>query len=243
MIQLIYIVILIYFLLGGLGFYLINRKKEPQVARESYTKFISYFFIINILFFSITIDSFYFRILAGIIIIAGLVELIRLYRQSGLRHTPFFVVSVVIYAALATGLFLFSGLDAKLVLFSFLILSIFDSFSQITGQLWGKIKLFPRVSPQKTLGGLVGGALIAIASALLLNSLYPGAQKGKALLMAAGVVAFALAGDLAASWYKRRYQVKDYSHLIPGHGGFLDRFDSLIAGGSWVAIWIYLFNL
>ncbi len=241
MIQLIYSIIIGYFILGGIGFYLINRNKEKAIARKSYTKFISYFVIIHILFFSIVINPIYFKYVVLIIIIAGFFELLRLYRKSGYKNFVFYFAANGIYILLSLGLFLFSGLPKELILFSFLVLSIFDSFSQITGQLWGKTKLFPNISPGKTLGGLVGGGLIAIGSSLLLKGLYD-ASAFKTLALAAGIVLFAMVGDLLASIYKRKFKVKDYNNLIPGHGGFLDRFDSLIAGGAWVALGFYILN-
>ncbi len=239
MIKLIYIVILIYFVLGGLGFYLINRHKEPQVARNSYTKFGVYFIIINILFFSIVIDSTVFRYLSGLIIVAGFLELFYLFWKSRFRHPGYFAGSLFVFSVLSVGFYFFSGLNKELILFSFLVLSIFDSFSQITGQLWGHKKIVPDISPNKTLGGLIGGAITALASALLMNKLC-NRNVLPLLLIAGGIVVFAFIGDLLASYYKRKYKVKDYSRLIPGHGGFLDRFDSLLAGGAWVAFSIYV---
>lgn len=242
MIQTIYLIIVIYFILGGIGFYFINRKKDKQVARKSYLKFGTYFFIINILFFSITVNLAVFGYLAVLIIAVAFFELFRLFRQSGYADRGFFAASLCIFLLLAVGFYRFTGLQKELILFSFLILSIFDSFSQITGQLWGKQKILPRISPNKTLGGLIGGFIVAMISALLLHNLY--AQPPfELLLMAAGVIVFAFAGDLAASLYKRKYHVKDYSNLIPGHGGFLDRFDSLIAGGAWVTFSASMLNL
>jgi phosphatidate cytidylyltransferase len=241
MIRTIYFVILIYFLLGGIGFYIINRKKDPLVARKSYTKFVSYFFIINILFFSIVIKPVVFGYLAIFIIGVGFYELFNLFHMTGYRQKGFFLLSLFVFTILSVGFFLFSRLEKEVVLFSFLVLSIFDSFSQITGQLWGSTKILPEISPNKTLGGLAGGILVAMASALLLHDLCTGALF-RSLFMAAGVVIFAFAGDLAASLYKRKYNVKDYSNLIPGHGGFLDRFDSLIAGGTWVTLNVYVLN-
>lgn len=241
MIQTIYMIILIYFVLGGIGFYLINRKKDPAVARESYTKFIAYFFIINILFFSIVLNPVVFRYLALVIGLVGVVELFRLFSRRNLENKGFFGFSLLLYFVLTIGFFLFSGLPKELILFSFLVLSIFDAFSQISGQLFGKTKILPEISPNKTLGGVVGGALFAVASAFVLKRLYDGSWP-ESVLLAAGIVVFAFLGDIAASYYKRKYQVKDYSKLIPGHGGFLDRFDSLIAGGAWVAFCVYVLN-
>ncbi len=128
------------------------------------------------------------------------------------------------------------------VLFTFMILSIFDSFSQITGEIFGRNKLMPKVSPQKTVEGFIGGTIVAILSTLLLKSLIP-AHPFKAMFMAAGIVAFAFIGDLSKSYYKRKYNVKDFSNLLPGNGGFLDRFDSLIAGGAWIAMLGLIINV
>lgn len=239
MIITIYIFILSYFLLGAIGFYLINRKKEKAVARKSWTKFISYFIIIHVLFFSIVIKTEVFRVLVGIILLFGAYELSNLYKRSGFKQSGFVLVSAIIYAILGIGLWQFGKMDKNVVLYAFLILSIFDAFSQISGQLWGKTKIAPKISPNKTVGGTVGGGLFAIASGFLLSGLYD----NKWYLIAGltlGIIVFAFLGDIAASLYKRKFEVKDYSNLIPGHGGFLDRFDSLIAGGAWVTFFFFL---
>ena len=239
MIITIYIFILSYFLLGAIGFYLINRKKEKAVARKSWTKFISYFIIIHVLFFSIVIKAEVFRVLVGIILLFGAYELSNLYKGSGFKQSGFVLVSAIIYAILGIGLWQFGKMDKNVVLYAFLILSIFDAFSQISGQLWGKTKIAPKISPNKTVGGTVGGGLFAMASGFLLSGLY----NNKWYLIAGltlGIIVFAFLGDIAASLYKRKFEVKDYSNLIPGHGGFLDRFDSLIAGGAWVTFFFFL---
>ena len=235
MIKTIYIIILSYFILGAIGFYLINRHKQKQEARKSYLKLGTYFVIINLLFFSIVSKPYFFDILTLIIIGAAIIEVTRLFVKSGFSHKAFFALSFLLLCVFSTGFFRFGKLDPHLVLFTFLVLSIFDAFSQITGQLFGNNKILPRISPNKTLEGMVGGGLIAIISSLLFRELVDSSLI-RAMLLALGIVIFAFIGDLATSFYKRKYGVKDFNHLIPGHGGFLDRFDSLIAGGAWVAL-------
>lgn len=235
----IYIIILSYFALGAIGFYFVNRKKGQEQARNNWIKLISYFFIIHILFFSIVIHPPVFRYVAALIIAAGIFELLKLYSQSGYQGTGFFLFSIILFTVFATGFYFFSGLKPETMLFSFLILSVFDSFSQITGQLAGKKKLFPAISPNKTREGLIGGIIMALITAYLIKALVT-EPLIKVLVLAAGTVIFAFIGDIFTSYYKRYYRVKDFSRLIPGHGGFLDRFDSLIAGGFWTALFVYI---
>jgi phosphatidate cytidylyltransferase len=234
--RLIYIIILLYFILGAIGFYFINRKKEPAVAKKSYIKLVTYFFIINILFFSITIQPFVFHLLTIIIIGVACLELNLLFIKSNSEHLSFFIVSIAVFVVFALCFLHFSFLKKELTLFTFLILSIFDSFSQITGQLWGRTKILPKVSPNKTLGGLVGGTIVSIISAFLLKDLFVGSMAGL-FIFTFGTLLFAFAGDTLSSLFKRKYKVKDFNNIIPGHGGFLDRFDSLIAGGAWAALY------
>ncbi len=231
----IYSVILVYYLLGTVGIYFINRRKEPDIRHRAWVKHITYFIVTSIVFFSIGINPLAFRILAFLISIAGFLELLRLFKESGFAGKGFFSISIVIMTLLSLGFILFSMKEKGLVLFAFLILSIFDGFSQVSGQILGKTKLFPKISPNKTVEGLAGGALIAIVSGLVFKNIVP-VSSLKAIILATFVVVFAFSGDTFKSLYKRRYNVKDFSNLIPGHGGVLDRFDSLIAGGAGVTL-------
>lgn len=231
----IYSVILVYYLLGTIGIYFINRRKEPHIRHRAWIKHITYFIVTSVVFFSIGINPLAFRIVAFLIIITGFLELFSLFRESGFAGKGFFTVSIGIMALMTLGFFLFSMSEKGLVMFAFLILSIFDGFSQISGQLLGKTKLFPNISPNKTVEGLAGGALVAVMSGLVFKTMVP-LGSFQAMSLAAVVVLFAFSGDALKSLYKRRYNVKDFSNLIPGHGGVLDRFDSLIAGGAGVTL-------
>lgn len=229
-----------YFILGFIGFYFINRKKDRVTAYNSWLKYIVYFIIIHILFFCIAFLPVLFRFLCLIIISGGLFEIIKVYKESGFKNQLFFCIALIIYILTGIGFLIFSGFNNELIMFSFLIISIFDSFSQITGQIWGRKKLIKNISPQKTVEGLTGGILVAIASSYLLTALLEDTAM-MPLWLAVGIIFFAFTGDMVTSFYKRKYGVKDYSSIIPGHGGFLDRFDSLIVGGAFVAFYIIFF--
>jgi len=239
MIRTLYIILVIYFLLGFTGLFFINRKKETTEARKSWIKTFVYFIIINIVCLSIIINPVAFRYLAVLIIIRGFYELFKLFRESGYNQKYLFLSSILVFTAFSSAFFYFSGMKKELILFSFAILSIFDSFSQISGQLYGRRKIFPKISPNKTVEGFIGGTLIAILSGFFIKVLID-VPPLKAVILAAGVAIFAFIGDFSASFYKRKYNVKDFSNLIPETGGFLDRFDSLISGGAWVALFVLL---
>ena len=102
-----------------------------------------------------------------------------------------------------------------------------DTCAYCVGMLIGKHKMAPVLSPKKSIEGAVGG----VAGAALLGVIYAVATQGKmaeyALICAVGAL-ISMVGDLAASAIKRNQNIKDYGKLIPGHGGILDRFDSVI---------------
>ena len=238
LVRTIYGVILIYFLLGALGFYLINKHKPQRTAKQSYLKFFTYFIIINFIFWCIVLAPKYFKYVALLIVTVGFLEVTHLFIRSGYHYPWFYSGAVALIILLGTAFYRFSQMPYQSILFVFLIVSIFDSFSQITGQLWGKKKIVPTISPNKTYGGVIGGIAVALISSFLLGNLYTGVSMGSKLILTVGIIAFAFAGDILASLYKRKYGVKDFNRMIPGHGGFLDRFDSLLAAGAWVVFFV-----
>ena len=108
-----------------------------------------------------------------------------------------------------------------------------DSFAYCAGMLFGKHKAFPVLSPKKTwegcIGGVIGAAFVAVVYCIITNTLFHQdfSMIQFALVCACGAVISQI-GDLAASAMKRNKEIKDYGKLIPGHGGVLDRFDSII---------------
>ena len=109
-----------------------------------------------------------------------------------------------------------------------------DSFAYFTGRFFGKHKLAPHLSPKKTVEGSIGGILFAILGCMLYGLIIEktvGINANYIVLAAIGLLLSIVSqiGDLWASLIKREYGVKDYSQMMPGHGGIMDRFDSIIA--------------
>jgi phosphatidate cytidylyltransferase len=116
----------------------------------------------------------------------------------------------------------------NLVFFLVLVVWLGDAGAYYTGKKFGRRKLAPRISPKKTVEGLIGGIIMSVITAIVIQLTF---FRGFPLLhaMAMGIVLSisGVIGDLAESMWKRSAAVKDSGTLIPGHGGFLDRFDSI----------------
>ena len=150
------------------------------------------------------------------------------------------VFTAVTYVSISiSSLSLIRYLDSKVGLFMavlvFLISWISDSFAYICGSLFGKHKLIPEISPKKTVEGAVGGvifsAICCLVYGLLVELIFTGVSANYIALFIFGLILSVVSqlGDLVASLIKREYGVKDYGNLMPGHGGIMDRFDSVLA--------------
>ncbi len=111
-----------------------------------------------------------------------------------------------------------------------------DTGAYAFGRLIGGAKLAPRISPNKTWAGLIGG--MACAAAVGVGIVMAGGGQGMMVLavLSAGLAVVAQAGDLFESWVKRHFHVKDTGSIMPGHGGLLDRVDGLLAASVVVAL-------
>lgn len=116
----------------------------------------------------------------------------------------------------------------EMLLFPIIMVWVNDTGAYVAGRLWGRHKLFERVSPTKTVEGFVAGVVLTVAAGLVMS--YFVTWGNKALWMGLGLLVALLAvlGDLVESQLKRSVGMKDSGKFLPGHGGFLDRFDSLL---------------
>ena len=111
------------------------------------------------------------------------------------------------------------------------------------GSLFGRHKLCPAISPGKTVEGAVGGLIFSVGSSYAAGTCWLGIiTRGEALLFGIILAIAGPAGDLVESIFKRDAGVKDSSSLLPGHGGMLDRFDSLLFTVPAAVIFRYLFR-
>lgn len=115
------------------------------------------------------------------------------------------------------------------VLYALFIIWATDTGAYFFGRAIGKRKLWPEISPNKTIGGAIGGILIAVVVGVIFQLIQP-FDMSMIMIVLVTVLASITGqiGDLAASAYKREYNVKDSGKLLPGHGGILDRMDSLL---------------
>lgn len=116
-----------------------------------------------------------------------------------------------------------------------------DTFAYFTGFFFGRHKLIPEVSPKKTIEGAIGGTLFATVGFAVVGIIYGYSTRNIIILAVIGIFASIVSqlGDLSASLVKRHHGIKDYGSLFPGHGGVLDRFDSILA----VSAFLYVVSL
>jgi phosphatidate cytidylyltransferase len=128
------------------------------------------------------------------------------------------------------------GFSGTFILCMFILIWTNDTGAYLSGMALGKHPFFPRISPKKTWEGTIGGFLLTIIISFVLSKFLLDIDWPMALLLGSIVSIFATLGDLVESMLKREAGVKDSGNVLPGHGGVLDRFDSLL----FVAPTVYL---
>jgi phosphatidate cytidylyltransferase len=231
-----------------------NTGVRPQMVTGIISGITAY--VISTLIASGSIPKNSFLVLIPIMLILMVVELYR--RQDkpfdSLAHTFF----SVLYTAVPISMFPFSafsrtGLNSILhhtnIIFSpgiiigfFILIWANDTGAYLTGMSFGRRKLMERISPKKTWEGFIGGIIIASLIAWFLSDWLGVVDKIHWVAIALIVSVAGTYGDLIESMLKRSTGVKDSGSIMPGHGGFLDRFDSAIVSFPLVYLFISLFG-
>ena len=175
------------------------------------------------------------------------IMIVELYRK---KENPFSNIAFTIfgasYVSVPFGIFSWFVFNPRfpepyypmILLGFFLLIWANDSGAYVVGSLIGKNKLFKRVSPKKTWEGFLGGGFFSLMAAWLISVFVTEISLIDWLVIASITFVFGTFGDLIESLLKRMVKVKDSGHILPGHGGILDRFDSMIIAAPMVFIYL-----
>ncbi|MEZ0180549.1 phosphatidate cytidylyltransferase ['Camptotheca acuminata' phytoplasma] len=198
--------------------------KKQNLFKDKYTNTLLYNFIFENFFLSI--KNLPFMFLSSFFLLLILFLFLKDFHIKDLNLLLFILLYVVIGSAC---FFTLVFLNFKWFLYLFVITIASDSFSFLGGLLFGKHLLFPSVSPKKTWEGVFIGFIVSfvLVFSFYLENLNPtNIMFFVFFVILSGFIS--PIGDLIASKIKRDFGIKDFSNIIPGHGGFLDRFDSLL---------------
>ncbi|AKA35793.1 phosphatidate cytidylyltransferase [Flagellimonas lutaonensis] len=193
-------------------------------------------------------DTTVINILMFITIAVNLVLLLNLFSK---KKKPFSEVQKFV-----TGLFYIGGgcifltmipykndeFAKYLIMGIFILIWVNDSFAYLVGKSLGRTKLFPSISPKKTLEGYLGGLIFALVAAYFMARYEPVLAIHQWLVLAVIIVVAGSLGDLLESKFKRTAGVKDSGAILPGHGGMLDRLDSLIFAAPFAYLALNIFS-
>ena len=190
---------------------------------------------------------------AKILLAAALVYLLWVIAVTVFRRGTFaFSEAASVYFAsvyISIGFAALSAIRYGVALGAYLCLLVFigpwvtDTFAYFTGRFFGRHKLIPEVSPKKTVEGSVGGTVFCIVGYIVFGLVMQfgyGFTVNYAMLAVAGLLVAVISqiGDLIASLIKREHGIKDYGNVFPGHGGVMDRFDSVLTTS--VLLWLLM---
>ncbi|MCX6303251.1 MAG: phosphatidate cytidylyltransferase [Bacteroidia bacterium] len=235
--SLLLIISTIHFLIGGVSLFLINKKLSVEERRKNWLKYIFYLLIFVVVLASVLVNK---NIFLGVSIIIFSICLLEILKLSKLPCTyilrdRFVFISIIIFSILALLFSIFILVPSVIIAYTYTVVIIFDGASQISGQIFGKRKIFPAISPNKTFEGLAGGILSAVITAVILHG-FVSFSVTKALIFGLLICGVSFTGDFVSSIYKRAFSMKDFGNIIPGQGGMMDRFDSFITSGAVVGL-------
>jgi phosphatidate cytidylyltransferase len=244
-----YALLFLLILIGGIAEYttLFNSSEVKP------NKVLSY--LISVVIFSITflvvqgiIDQKYFFSFFPLLLIVIAAELYR-KKEKPLENIAATIFGIA-YLAIPLSLINFlvfpefieeNSYTPKLLVALFVLIWIHDSGAYLVGVSVGKHRLFERISPKKSWEGAVGGTITALIAAYYISGFIPEIKIEHWLAIGFLTVVFSTFGDLSESMFKRYFRIKDSGNILPGHGGILDRFDSLFFAVPVVVMYLKLF--
>ena len=240
-----FIIFIPIFIIGGipfnLAFYVLTilglkefmKVKEKEKKFPNFIRFVAYI-MITLLYFECTLNgnfSFDFKMISALFL--TLLMPVVLYHNDKVYNIKdaFYLLGGVFFLGFSMSLFyMYRTYGLELIIFLFLITIITDSYAYFSGRLIGKNKLLEVISPKKTWEGTIVGSLVGtfVCTVYYLTVINSSASIFGVVIVTLFLSFVGQFGDLFFSAIKRKYNVKDFSNLMPGHGGVLDRLDSII---------------
>lgn len=186
----------------------------------------------------------YYFVLFPLVSIVYMIKLYKKFERKPFTNIAYtflgiFYVSVP-FSLLSAIAFHNDSYHYEIILGSLLILWASDTGAYFAGTFFGRNKLFERISPKKSWEGFFGGALLALVFAFGLATYYPVLDKLQWVVISLIIIVGGTFGDLIESLLKRSIEIKDSGASLPGHGGFLDRFDGLLLSSPFILAYLEL---
>ena len=193
------------------------------------------------LIFFLLIFIYYFEeyIPFAIILIYSMIFYEILFFFKNKKRRSFVLFLYVFISLISIEIYIIYFYEKVLFLYFILLISCFDIFSYIFGSLFGKKRILPKISPNKTIFGVVAGLLLTLIISLSFNNLFYIFTFRTSIVFSVLIILFAFIGDVIESFYKRRFEIKNSSNILPGHGGIFDRLDSFVMGSIAMLIFNY----
>ena len=198
--------------------------------------FTSLFLIFFLLFFMYYFEEY---IPFVIILIYSMIFYEILFFFKNKKRRSFVLFLYVFISLISIEIYIMYFYEKVLFLYFILLISCFDISSYIFGTLFGKKRILPKISPNKTIFGVVAGLFITLIISLSFNNLFYIFSFRTSIVFSALIILFAFIGDVIESYYKRRFEIKNSSNILPGHGGIFDRLDSFVMGSIAMLIFNY----
>ena len=198
------------------------------------------FTILFIIFFLLIITSYFEEYIPfAIILIYSMIfyEIIFFFKNK--KRRSFVLFLYVFISLISIEIYIIYFYEKVIFLYFILLISSFDISSYIFGTLFGKKRILPKISPNKTIFGVVAGLLLTLIISLSFNNLFYIFTFKTSVVFSALIILFAFIGDVIESFYKRRFEIKNSSNILPGHGGIFDRLDSFVMGSIAMLIFNY----
>lgn len=209
--------------------------KETKKVLPNFIKIISYFWVLLILLnidvnkdMIINID---FRLLTGLMIITLLPVVLYHNREIYSVNDSYYILATTLFLGISMSfLNIYRDMGLSTIAYLFLVTIMTDTFAYLVGSLIGRHKLLEVISPKKTWEGLIGGSIfgVFISTVFYMTIVSSDASLINVVLITTFLSLIGQFGDLFFSAIKRYYGKKDFSNIMPGHGGILDRLDSII---------------